>query len=76
MFEVFKETTGLTPNDYLLRQRIERAKERLTQTSQPITEIALGVGFSSSQYFANVFRRYTGMTPLAHRKRTTHAAKR
>lgn len=76
MFEVFKETTGLTPNDYLLRQRIERAKERLTQTSQPITEIALGVGFSSSQYFANVFRRYTGMTPLAHRKRATHAAKR
>ena len=70
MFEVFKKDTGLTPNDYLVRQRIEHAREQLSKTSRAITNIALDVGFSSSQYFANVFRRYTGMTPLEHRKRT------
>jgi AraC-like DNA-binding protein len=69
MFEVFKKHTGLTPNDYLLRQRIEHAREQLAKPSRSITDIALDVGFSSSQYFANVFRRYTGMTPLEHRQR-------
>jgi AraC-like DNA-binding protein len=72
MFEVFKKHTGRTPNDYLLRHRIERAREQLAKTSRSITDIALDVGFSSSQYFANVFRRYTGMTPLAHRQRPSN----
>lgn len=71
MFEVFKKHTGLTPNDYLLRQRVEHAREQLAKTSRSITDIALDVGFSSSQYFANVFRRYTGMTPLEHRQRSS-----
>ncbi len=71
MFHLFKETTGLTPNDYLQRLRIERAKSALTTTTQSVTGIALGSGFSSSQYFSTVFRKYTSSTPLEFRLRET-----
>ena len=67
MFELFKSVTGLTPNDYLLRYRIERARELLTSTQRNITDIAMATGFSSSQYFSNVFRKYTGLSPSEYR---------
>jgi AraC family transcriptional regulator, melibiose operon regulatory protein len=68
MFELFKSVTGLTPNDYLLRYRIEQARELLTSTQRGITDIAMATGFSSSQYFSNVFRKYTGLTPSEYRR--------
>lgn len=67
MFEVFKQTTGLTPNDYLLRYRVQRAQEMLAASDQAITDIALAAGFSSSQYFSRVFRKYAGLTPSEYR---------
>ena len=63
LFESFKSITGLTPNDYLLRLRVKKAQELLAQPGQSLTEIALTTGFSSGQYFSNVFRKYTGQTP-------------
>jgi len=68
VFELFKMATGLTPNDYLIRQRINRGCELLATTGQPVTDIALAVGFSSGQYFCNVFRKYTGMRPTQYRE--------
>ena len=62
LFHLFKETTGMTPNDYLQRLRVERAKSHLLNSDQPITEVALACGFSSSQYFSSVFRKYTSST--------------
>ncbi len=67
-FELFKSQTGLTPNDYLQRLRIEKARELLHTTTQSMTEIALETGFGSGQYFCTVFRRYTGLTPAGYRK--------
>jgi len=58
LFESFKSVTGLTPNDYLLRLRVRKAQELLEHPIQSLT-----TGFSSSQYFSNVFRKYTGQTP-------------
>jgi len=68
IFEIFKTGTGMTPNDYLLRCRIRKARELLANPARPITEIALDAGFSSSQYFSQVFKKYTGMTPSRYRK--------
>ena len=63
MFDLFKMQTGLTPNDYLQRLRVEKAQEQLRHTSRSVTEIALATGFSSGQYFSTVFARYTGVSP-------------
>jgi len=63
MFDLFKAQTGLTPNDYLQRLRVEKAQEQLRHTDRSVTEIALATGFSSGQYFSTVFARYTGVSP-------------
>jgi transcriptional regulator GlxA family with amidase domain len=68
MFDVFKQQTGLTPNDYLLRLRVEKAQEQLSQTDHSVTDIALATGFSSGQYFSTVFTRYTGVSPTDFRR--------
>jgi transcriptional regulator GlxA family with amidase domain len=69
LFQLFKQNTGLTPNDYLQRLRIAKARELLTTTSQSVTEIAFAAGFASSQYFSRVFRKYTGQMPSEYRRR-------
>jgi AraC-like DNA-binding protein len=66
---VFKQRMGVTPMDYAQRLRVERAQEILRNNSTPVTEIALSLGFSSSQYFATCFRKYTGMSPREYRVR-------
>jgi transcriptional regulator GlxA family with amidase domain len=63
LFQLFKNVTGATPNDYLIRLRIAAARQQLSQTKDSITAIAHATGFSSSQYFSNVFRKYAGQTP-------------
>ena len=63
MFDMFKAQTGLTPNDYLQRLRVEKAQEQLRQGDLTVTDIALANGFSSGQYFSTVFTRYTGVSP-------------
>jgi AraC-like DNA-binding protein len=68
MFDLFKAQTGLTPNHYLQRLRIEKAQEELQSTKKSVTEIAHATGFSSAQYFSTVFIRYTGMSPSNYRK--------
>lgn len=64
----FKEETGTSPINYLLKIRIERAMELLSDTGDRIIDIALAVGFSSQQRFNEIFRKYTGMTPTHYRK--------
>jgi AraC-like DNA-binding protein len=68
MFDMFKAQTGLTPNDYLQRLRIEKAQEQLRQTNRSVNEIGLASGFRTAQYFSTVFARYTGVSPTRFRK--------
>ncbi len=63
----FKALTGLPPHQFLIACRINAAKDRLRQTGRAITQIALDLGFSSSPHFATLFKRQTGVTPLAWR---------
>jgi len=63
----FKQSVGLAPHQYLLRQRIERAKSLLGDLELPITEIALRLGFASQSHFATAFRRIAKVSPRAYR---------
>ncbi|HEX8372068.1 MAG TPA: helix-turn-helix domain-containing protein [Chthoniobacterales bacterium] len=65
----FKEEMGVPPAEYIQRRRIEEARRRIQQSTAPITQIAFDLGFSSSQYFATVFKRYTGSAPRELRQR-------
>lgn len=59
----FKQEVGMPPAEYLARLRVVRAQDLLRTGGQNITNIAHDLGFSSSQYFATVFRRFTGQSP-------------
>jgi len=67
--ECFMRDIGMSPHQYLLRTRIEMAKEALKQSDVSVTDIALDFGFSSSQHFASAFKRITGSTAKAFRTR-------
>lgn len=69
----FLAETGLTPGEWRLRHLLGQAKARLRNSDQAITDIALDLGFSSSQYFATAFKRVTGFTPREYRRAGTHA---
>jgi len=60
----FKEQTGIAPAEYILRSRIDHAKVLLQEGRMSVTEIAYALGFSSSQYFATAFKRFTTMRPV------------
>jgi len=59
----FKNTTGLTPHQFVTNQRISTAKAMLVSGKHAIRDIAMLVGFSSHSHFAAVYRRITGVTP-------------
>lgn len=65
---LFKQSVGLSPYQYLLRQRVERAKELLKQTNRPISDIAFECGFNSHSHLSKQFRQVTGVTPKTYRK--------
>jgi AraC-like DNA-binding protein len=66
-YDIFHKTTGLNPKEYILRKKIELAKQMLKQ-DRDITGIAFGLGFSSSQSFATVFKKLTCITPSDFKK--------
>lgn len=63
----FKKTTGITPHQYLIAYRIERAKSLLARDDLPLTEVGLRSGFSHQSHFTRLFRRFTGTTPHSYR---------
>jgi AraC family transcriptional regulator len=63
----FKRAMGLSPHQYLLQQRLERAKHLLRATELPVMEIALRCGFSSHSHLGKLIRQHTGLSPKAYR---------
>jgi transcriptional regulator GlxA family with amidase domain len=66
LFLVFKRETGMSPNDWLQRRRVQATTELLRTIRRKLEDIAAATGFSSAQYFCQVFRKYTGQTPAEH----------
>lgn len=64
----FKNATGITPNQYLQRHRINIAEELIKKTNLPLTDIALQVGYSDYSYFAATFKKWLSSTPKAYRQ--------
>lgn len=61
---LFTKALGVTPHQYLLRSRLRRAAQLLTdEADRPITEIALDVGFNDLSNFVRTFRRAAGVSP-------------
>ncbi len=63
----FRASTGYSPHQYLLHQRVERAKTLLAQGKMPLCDIAQSVGFADQSQFTRTFRRHAGITPAAYR---------
>ena len=72
-FALFREKMGLSPNQFLTRCRIDKAKRLLTAPNGPsLQEIALSCGFTTASHFAATFRRYEGVTPSSMKRKRTH----
>ena len=59
----FKQATGISPYQYILKERIERSKALLRMGTTSVAEVALSVGFSSQSHFTDAFQKHTGTTP-------------
>ncbi|MBR2986516.1 MAG: helix-turn-helix domain-containing protein [Clostridia bacterium] len=66
--ELFRRVIGMSPQEYLLRLRINIACDLLHNTALPIAEIALSVGCPDARYFSRLFMKRMGMTPSDYRK--------
>jgi len=64
---VFRQLMGQSPQQYLVRHRLEIAKRLLAQTELPLTEIAMQVGFYDASVLGKKFRELEGMTPRRYR---------
>lgn len=67
---MFKEYTGVSPNQYLLQQKLLRAKELLTTTQLNVSEIAYQLKFDNTGQFSTFFKKREGVTPSEFRERS------
>jgi len=64
---LFTKATGLSPHQYVLRTRIERAKIHLRDGMLSVAQVSRLTGFRAQEHFTKVFRRIVGVTPSAFR---------
>ena len=63
MTKLFKKETGLTIKEYMIKKRMERARELLQSSEKTVSDIALEVGYDNLSYFIRQFRGFYGVTP-------------
>lgn len=66
--KVFKEETGEAPINYLIKIRLENAKELLLNQNLSIKEIADAVGYEDAYHFSKIFKKHYGMSPVEYKK--------
>jgi len=69
---VFKECTSLSPYEYILHYRVDKAKELLRTSDYSVSQISFKVGFESESNFIKYFKKITGKTPLQFRNTETN----
>jgi AraC family transcriptional regulator len=65
---MFRKSTGETPHQFVLRQRVERAKAMLRAPDARVLDVAVVCGFKTQQHFAQVFRDFWGVSPTEYRQ--------
>jgi AraC family transcriptional regulator len=69
----FKDTVGLTPYQYVLSERVRRARGLLSKRDLSIADVALAAGFHDASQLNRMFRKFVGVTPTAFRRETGYA---
>jgi AraC family transcriptional regulator len=64
---MFRKSTGETPHQFVVRQRLERAKDMLRARDARVLDVAVACGFKTQQHFAQVFRDVCGISPTGYR---------
>ena len=67
----FKRTIGMTVSDFLFKKKVLKARELLVQTDESIQSIAEQLGYQTMPHFYRLFKKETGITPAAYRKKHT-----
>ncbi|MFC6266771.1 helix-turn-helix domain-containing protein [Frigoriflavimonas asaccharolytica] len=62
IFKIFKQEIGISPNEFIIKERLKKAKELLLE-HQTIKEVTYQTGFSDTNYFTRVFHQHEGITP-------------
>jgi AraC family transcriptional regulator len=71
---MFREATGITPYQYLLRLRLQQVQRMLRDKSSRLVDIAVACGFSSHTHMSRIFRQTVGVTPSEYRRDILHQA--
>jgi two-component system, response regulator YesN len=66
----FQQLTGLTVHNYILKVRVDKAKQMLEDTDQPVKSISSAMGFKRPSHFICIFKEYTSLTPCEYRLRS------
>jgi AraC-like DNA-binding protein len=66
-FKIFREQFGISPLEYINRERIKLAKHRLALNNESVSEVSLQCGFSDTNYFVRLFHKMEGVTPKTYR---------
>jgi len=67
-FRLFKREFGLTPVEFIIRERLGEAKRLLRHPLASVADVCLRAGFNNLSYFQSLFKKYEGVTPGAYRK--------
>ncbi|MCA9891038.1 MAG: helix-turn-helix transcriptional regulator [Anaerolineae bacterium] len=65
---LFREATGESPHQFVIRQRVEYAENLLRTSKLALAEVAIASGFADQSHLTQVFKRHTGLTPKAFRR--------
>ncbi|MGC1394377.1 MAG: AraC family transcriptional regulator [Coleofasciculaceae cyanobacterium] len=65
---LFKQSIGISPWQYVIKQRVERAKQLLKNSEVAISEVALACGFANQSHLNKHFRKLTGIAPNCYRR--------
>ncbi len=69
---LFRRTTGASPHQFVLHQRIERAQHLLNTGDLPLIHVARVCGFANQSHLTQAFKRHLGLTPRAYRQGCSH----
>jgi AraC family transcriptional regulator len=70
--QMFRESTGQSPHQFVLHRRVDLAKEMLRAAEMRVLDVAVACGFKTQQHFARVFRRVCGASPTEYRQEFVH----